>query len=103
MSGTDILLARLDAELARRDVRSELKYDGIWKLFIFHSITADNPCVMINSAFNIVRYNVLPKPYEWDSEFSLSDIGELDILADWIVSRVIDTQNTIQDEPDGHA
>ena len=103
LSGTDILLARLDAELSRRDIRSELKYDGVWKLFVFHSDTANTPIVMLNSALNVVRYNVIPKDWEWDSEFNLEDVGELDILADFIVNRVIDTQNTIKDELDGHA
>ena len=103
LSGTDILLARLDAELSRRDIRAELKYDGVWKLFVFHSETANTPVVMINSAMNIVRYNVIPKEWEWDSEFSLDDITELDILADFIVNRVIDTQNTIKDELNGYS
>ena len=103
MSTIDILLARLDAELARRDIRSELKYDGVWKLFVFHSENANDPILMINSAFEVVRYSVFPSN-TWEYEFQLKDIGELEILAEFIVNRVLDTNQKIKDRlDDGNA
>ena len=90
----EVFIARLDAELCRRDIRSELKYDGVWKLYVYHTDKVLHPFMMVG--VGKVRYSPTPSPHEFLTEFDLSDIGEVDILGDFIVDKRMVVENNME-------